>query len=590
MKVAGAVARFLAERGCRHVFTVSGGANLHLLDAISRTLIKTVCPLNEQAASFAADAYARMDGLGCAISTAGPGASNLITGIATSYYDSVPTLYITGNQTRQRLGEGLGVRQYGFQAMPIVEMVKPVTKHAVTVMEPVDTVYELERALWIARSGRPGPVLVDIPDDVQRAEVETFRRFTPPSSAEVNLSSTAEMVAGMLKRARRPLFVFGWGVHLAGAAELARSVVDMTDAPCVTTWGAQDVMAGNYNWAGSFGTSGVRAANFAVQNADLIIAVGTRLDTKATGMPASSFAPKAEIVMVDIDRAEIEKMGKIGRSVEFGVQADCRAFLKALSKVVAGMSGAHEWKQWLARIGVWKLRYDPLLPEYRTQSGINPYVFMDKLGRHLRHDDIVVTDTGCTLSWTMQGLKLSGQRLIHAFNQTPMGYGLPASIGAAFATGKRVILLTGDGGLGVNVGELATVAKHRLPISIFLFDNEGHAMCRQTQRMWLDGRYCGTGGGDLATPSWSKIAAAHEGILTYFSEYVQHGGVDDVLAKAMRAQGPVFTHLPISPEHGVAPQVRYGKPIECADPQLPEEEMREAMCDDFTYQADPLAA
>ena len=360
----------------------------------------------------------------------------------------------------------------------------------------------------------------------------------------------------------------------------------------MTTWGAQDIFAEHHNWAGSFGTSGVRAANFAVQNADLIIAVGTRLDTKATGMPASSFAPKAEIVMVDIDRAEIEKMGKIGRPVQFPIQADCRTFLRALAKHSVHMGGneGSNWKGWRARIGAWKRRYDPLLPEYRTESSINPYVFMEELGLHLRSDDVVVTDTGCTLSWTMQGLHLSGQRLIHAFNQTPMGYGLPAAVGAAFATGRRVILLTGDGGLGVNVGELATISKHKLPIHIFLFDNEGHAMCRQTQRMWLGGRYSGTSEDDVPTPPWSTIAGAFGGIRTFFSEYVLCYGVDDTLAKAMRSDGPVFMHLPISPEHGVAPQVRYGKPIECADPQLPEEEMREAMRDDLTYQAEALAA
>jgi acetolactate synthase-1/2/3 large subunit len=575
LKVALAVAQFLASRGIEHVFAVSGGANLHMLDAIAQTDgIRYVCPQNEQAASFAADAYARVKGVGCAMATAGPGATNLITGIATSFYDSVPVLYLTGNQTRQRLGEGLGVRQYGFQATPITEMVRPVTKHAVTVMDPADTLYELGRALWIARDGRPGPVLVDLPDDIQRAEVAEFRQFVAPASVLPRpwVAEGAETAARLLREAQRPLFVFGWGLRLAGAVERAKAILDARNAPCVTTWGAQDAFADSPLWFGSFGTSGVRAANFAVQNADLLICVGTRLDTKATGMPASSFAPKARIVMVDIDPAELDKMAKIGRPVE-PIEADCREFLDQFPDEQGDPS---TWRLWRLRLENWRKRYDPLLPEYREQGGVNPYVFMETLGRHLREGDIVVTDTGCTLSWTMQGLKLSGQRLLHAFNQTPMGYGLPAAMGAAFASGGRVVLMTGDGGLGVNVGEFATIAKHGLPVKVILFDNEGHAMCRQTQRMWLGGNYAGTGSQDLASVDFSEFARS-SGLLTYSPAYVSSAGVDDTFARFMRAAGPSLLHLPISPEHGVAPQVRYGKPIECAEPELPEAEMREAM-------------
>ena len=553
MKVTDLIAQFLVENGIKRVYTVSGGGDLHMIDSIcKRDDIRIICPQNEQSASFAADAEARIVGIGCALATSGPGATNFVTGIATSYYDSVPVLYLTGNQTRQRLGTGLGVRQFGFQSMPFVELVKTITKYAVIVMDEKDILYELEKALWHAKEGRMGPVVVDVPDDVQRADVDpaALRHFVPP------IANRGPDFNGIVSGGwRRPVIALGWGVHLAGARQEAKEMITRLGIPCVTTWGAADIMAGHQLYVGTWGTHGVRAANFAVQNADLVIAIGTRLDTKATGSPASSFAPKANLIMVDIDEHELAKMEKIGRPC-ITVQADALAYINALSLV-------GDFSEWRAKIEGWKRDYPAILPEYGPES---PYRFMEELGKYLTADDLVVSDTGCPLAWAMQTIPFKG-RFIHAFNQTPMGYGLPASIGCAGAHPGRVVLLTGDGGLSENITEFATIRKHNLNIKTILFNNRGHAMCRQTQKQWLRGVYHGTSAKDLATPDFTAIAKAY-GICTR--------SVD--LEVLMRwSEGPAFLELDIDEEQGVSPQVRFGKSIEDADPALPEGELARIM-------------
>ncbi len=561
MKVAHLIAKFLAENGIRRVYTVSGGGDLHMIDAICRRDdIRIICPQNEQGASFAADAEARIVGIGCAMATSGPGATNMVTGIATSYYDSVPVMYITGNQTRARLGTGLGVRQFGFQSMPFVELCKMITKYSVIVMEAKDILYELEKAIWMSKECRPGPVVVDVPDDIQRADVD-------PENLEHFISlreSIERMPAGRIsltKQAnpvwfdgfKRPVIAMGWGVHLSGGRNVARDMIKRLGVPCVTTWGAADIMAGHPLFVGTWGTHGVRAANFAIQNADLVIAIGTRLDTKATGSPASSFAPKAKLVMVDVDAAELAKMATIGRPC-VTVQADAVEYMTDLD--VRG-----DFADWRAKVELWKLNYPAILPEYGHN---NPYRIMEALSRYLTDDDVVVSDTGCPLAWAMQTLPFKG-RFIHAFNQTPMGYGLPAAIGAAGAHPGRVVLLTGDGGLSENITEFATIRKHNLNIKTILFNNRGHAMCRQTQKQWLGGIYHGTSEKDLATPNFAAVAQAY-GIETSFG----FGGL-------LSGVGPGFLEIKVDPEQGVNPQVRFGKSIEDADPAIPEEELARIM-------------
>ena len=552
MKVAHLIAKFLAENGIRRVYTVSGGGDLHMIDAICRRDdIKIICPQNEQNAAYAADACARISGIGCAMATSGPGATHMVSGIATSYYDSVPVIYITGNQTRARLGTGLGVRQFGFQSMPFVECVKGFTKYAVIVMDEKDILYELEKALWMAKEGRPGPVVIDVPDDIQRADVDEWglRRFTIPPFTGYKRKVPCYFAA------ERPVIALGWGVHLAGAREEARKAITRMGVPCVTTWGAADVMVGHPLHVGTWGTHGVRAANFAVQNADCVVAIGTRLDTKATGSPASSFAPKAKLTMFDIDENELAKMAAIGRPCNIR-QENAKEILQYLE-----ING--DFSDWREKVAGWQRDYPAILPSYGPE---NPYRIMEELGRYLTPDDVVVSDTGCPLAWAMQTLPFKG-RFIHAFNQTPMGYGLGAAIGVAGEHPGRVVLLTGDGGLSECITELATIAKHRLNIKIILFNNRGHSMCRATQRQWLDSQYHATSAKDLATPDFTAIAKAY-GIDRWGSMY-------GLLAHDLK--GPGFIELHIAEDLAVEPQGRFGAPLEDQEPLLPRDELARIM-------------
>jgi acetolactate synthase-1/2/3 large subunit len=572
----------LAEH-VKHIFCISGGASLHLIHSIAKQEgLNYVCPQNEQAAGFQADAYARLAGFGCALATSGPGATNLITPIATSYYDSIPVLYITGQQTRDRLSGDSGVRQLGFQETPICDIVRPITKYAKTVMLESDVEWELRKAIRIAKERRPGPVLIDIPDDLQRA-----RSVLPPviDAPEPYYESDAPVddILGELIRAKRPLFIFGSAV---GDVENAKRIMFNLGIPCVTTWGALDRFADYPLCFGGFGTHGVRYANFAVQNADYIVTVGTRLDTKATGSPASAFAPKAKLVMVDIDQAELGKMQRIGRPLYRAVRSDAREFLSSLSVAASTYSSYNDafdgpnWEQalssdWVQQCVAWREKYGAVLPAYASER-LNPYTFVSKLGEWLRPDDVIVSDTGCALGWMMQAFKFTGQKFIHAWNNTPMGYGLPAAVGACFAhPDRRVILITGDGGLAVNITEFATVARHALNLKIILFNNRGHAMCRQTQRTWLGGEYPSTShDGGLATPDYWAIASAY-GIPSILAKTMEQA--ESAFMAQLLSPRATFLDLQIDPDYQIVPQVRAGKLLHDADPALPREEIERIM-------------
>ena len=360
----------------------------------------------------------------------------------------------------------------------------------------------------------------------------------------------------LLKAARRPIFI--WGAGIRPYATQALTLARRWNVPVACTWGAIDLM--HYDdplMAGGFGTHGTRAANFAVQNADLVISVGSRLDTKATGSPVH-FARGARLVMVDIDAAEVAKFGQLGRTIDVGVVSDAGDFLRDMEAMPYSYVGI-----WPAHIRAWRQRYDK--PEV-TWPGVNPYELVREIARYTTKDDILCSDTGTALGYLMQGFPFKGERFLHAFNMTPMGYGLPAAVGASFATGRRVILVTGDGSIMMSLPELATVARWNLSIKIILLDNQGHAMCRQTQRQWLGGKYPSTSvEGGLGFPLWSDVPGAFR--IPYC----------DTLSDLMGMEGPAFIKVPIHPDAYLIPQARYGQPLEDADPQLPREEFNRQM-------------
>jgi acetolactate synthase-1/2/3 large subunit len=575
IKLSDYVAEFLAQQGIRHAFVVSGGSSLHLIHSIdSREDITHICPHHEQAGAMAADAYARAGGgLGCAVATSGPGATNLITGICCAFFDSVPVLYITGQVSTFRFKGKTGVRQMGFQETDIVEVCKPITKYAVLIEDARRIRYELEKAAFIAREGRPGPVLIDIPDNLQRELIDPtlLESFLPPPASEAATPEHVDITA-LLASAERPVAILGWGVHLSGARREALEFLDRSGIPFVPTWGTLDLLpVGHPQRVGSFGTHGVRAGNFAVQNADLLIAVGARLDTHEIGSPASDFARGAKKVVVDIDHAELDKFEALGVPLEAAIRMDARAFLGHLN---ARLANVHlpDYAAWMARIAGWQHAYPAVRPACRQAESANPYLFMELLSARTPADALVISDTGCAVAWSSQAFAFKdGQRFFHAFNNTPMGYALPASIGAALAVpGKPVVCIVGDGSLQMNVQELATLAYHRLPVKVFVLNNRGYGMIQQTQDQWLGSRYIASSyDGGLGFPDFVKLAGAYGLAATRVDRNADLAGkIDEIFS----AEGPMLCSVDLNPDERVIPQVKYGRPIEDAEPLLPRDE------------------
>ncbi|MBI1905655.1 MAG: thiamine pyrophosphate-binding protein [Rhodocyclales bacterium] len=573
MKLSDYIARFLAERGIRHVFAVSGGASLHLihsLDAVEG--ITFVCPQHEQAGAMAADGYARTRGApGAAVATSGPGATNLITGICGCYYDSVPVLFLTGQVATFRMAADTGVRQIGFQETPILDLCRPITNYAVQIGDPSRIRYELEKAWHLATHGRPGPVLIDVPDNVQRMEIDpqALTGFVPPQPGQGAFGGMAEAlptVRDWLRASHRPVVVAGWGLHLAGVADAFRAWVEALRLPVAPTWGAADILpAGHPLYVGTFGTHGCRHANFAVQNADLIISLGSRLDTKSTGSPITTFARGARKVVVDIDADELRKFAAFGLHIDLPVQDDLREALPLL----AGLDTPCDSTAWLQTIAGWRAAYPVCPREWRDEVAVNPYVLVERLSELLPAPCNLYIDTGCGIAWMMQAFRVrTGQRLFHDFNNTAMGWALPAAIGGRLADpATPVVCVSGDGSLLMNIQELATAARHALPLKLVLLNNGGYAMIQQTQDQWLGSRYLASSvEGGLAFPDFDAVARG-------FGWEVRHLRRNDQLQSGLRdalaLPGPVLINVEIPAAHRVTPQVKFGRPNEDSEPLLP---------------------
>ncbi len=583
MKLSDYVADFLKKQGIRHVFAVSGGASLHLIHSVDSTPgIDFVCPQHEQAGAMAADAYSRVTGnLGAAIATSGPGATNMVTGICCSYYDSVPVIYVTGQVSTFRMKSDTGVRQIGFQETDAVDICKSVTKYAVQVQHPQRIRYELEKACYLAKSGRPGPVLVDIPDNIQREQInlETLEPFVPENQIYDldRLDEEIDQCIQFIKTAKRPIIILGWGVRLAKAEDEVVEFVNQLGFPVVSTWGVADLLPSVHPLAvGTFGTHGTRYANFAVQNADLVLSIGARLDTKATGSPINTFAREAKKIVVDIDLKELCKFSRFGLHIDVRIQADAKEFLQAINQKIVGISKI-DISEWMKKISLWKERYPICLKEYYQQEEVNPYVFVKALSKECAEGDTIFVDTGCAVAWIMQAFEFKAeQRLYHDCNNTAMGWALPASIGACFALNKKpIICVTGDGSLQMNIQELATVLRYQLPIKIFLINNHGYSMIQQTQDQWLGGRYLASSvEGGLAFPDFVKVAEAY-GYKTL--SISKNRELHECIRETLTTEGPVFCNVEIRSEHRVIPQVKFGRPNEDTEPLLDRREFLENM-------------
>lgn len=517
MRLADYVFARLREEGVDAVFLVPGGGAMYLVDALGQNQdIRYVPTHHEQAASIAAEAYSRINGhLGCALVTTGPGATNAITGVTGAWIESVPLLVLSGQVKRADLMGDSGVRQKGPQEVDIVSMVQPITKYAVTVLDPSEIRYHFEKAVHLATTGRRGPVWLDIPLDVQAAQIDasTLNGYVPETISDPNLGADAAAVIDLLNAAERPIILAGHGIRLAEAADDFRELYEALGIPVATTWNAADLIPSGHRLSvGKPGTVAQRPPNFAIQNSDLILAIGARLDNVVTAYNPAKFGRHAPKVIVDVDPAELGKF-PAEMNIARTVCADAQDFIRAMLAQKEGIA-AKDRSPWLQRCNDWKTRYPINDGAPFPKSGVISHYHLTKvLADEIPEDTLIVTgSSGLAVEIFYTGFaNKPGQRIFLTSGLGAMGYGLPAMVGAGLASNaKSYVGVEGDGSLMMNIQELQTIRMLDLPLKLFLFDNGGYASIRNTQRNYFDGRYVGTGPeGRLGLPDFVSLAQAN---------------------------------------------------------------------------------
>ena len=518
MRVADYILQTLADRGLKHVFVLPGGGAMHLNDALAceKRLVPVPCH-HEQACGIAAEAYGRTGhpdnpGFGVALVTTGPGATNAITPVAGAWIDSIPLLVISGQVKRADRLAGRPLRQGGVQEVDIIPMVRGITKYAATLDDPTQVKVQFESALRKMRQGRPGPVWIEVPLDVQAAQIDPVALPSPPDEADETPAPDAAQLArvlDLLAQAERPLILAGHGVRLSGAADAFRRLYETWRVPVVTTWNALDLLPYDHPLCvGRPGVVALRAPNFAVQNCDLLIAIGCRLDNVITAYNPRNFARAARKVVVDVDAAEL---AKLDMKVCEAVHADAAAVLSAW--LAAGPRPARGRIAWLDRCRGWKERY-PVNDgkPFEPADTISHYQFVAALSDAIPPDALIATgSSGLGIEAFYSTFRNGpGHRLFLTSGLGAMGYGLSAAIGACLGNGSRpTVAVESDGSLMLNLQELATLKGLNLPLRLFVLDNQGYASIRNTQRNYFEGRYIATGPeAGLYLPDLEAVAAA----------------------------------------------------------------------------------
>lgn len=589
MRVADYIFEFIANQGIGHVFFLPGGGAMHLNNALLRQpRLSAVSMLHEQGASIASEGYARTSGkFGACLVTSGPGATNAITGLAGAWFESTPVLFVSGQVKRADLKGDSGLRQLGTQELDIVSVVTPLTKYAVCLLDPLRVRYELEKALHLMLSGRKGPVWLDVPLDVQATEIdpEQLQGYVTPHHGEPAAPDAPALarLAQRLQQAQRPVLLVGNGVHGAGAEASLRQLIEQLGIPTLTTWIGADLLEYDHPYYfGRCGTVAPRGANFTVQNADLVLAIGCRMDFSITGFDRSQFAREAEIVVVDIDPAEIAKLGELP---DERFVCDAGAFIESLLEQMPAEPLVLD--DWLARCTQWKTRYPVVLPEYREPRGfVNTYVFTETLCEALDEGELLIPgSSGAAIDtfWLAARLK-RGQRSVATGGLGSMGYGLPAALGGCLgAGGKRTVSVDGDGGFVMNIQELEVVRRLQLPIKYFVLNNNGYASIRASQ----SGYFKETIGCDPASGMSLPDIVALAGAMGIRSLRVSdQAALAETIRDVLDSPGPVVCEVLVEPDQPIGPRVtsRIGvngkmvsSPLEDLYPFLDREELRANM-------------
>ncbi len=591
VRVADYIFSFISNLGVSCVFTVSGGGAMFLDDALAANKkLKYVCNHHEQASVMAAEAYARVtENFGVALVTSGPGSTNTLTGVVGAWQDSTPCMVVSGQSKRAQTvynSEIEGLRQFGFLEVNIVPIIKSVTKYSVMVNNPEKIRYHLEKAVYLAKSGRPGPVWLDVPLDVQGALVDEKKLLGfKPTRADINKETKMSeqditSVLKLLKLSRKPVIIAGNGIRLSDAVTDFLRLVEYLRVPVVSAIMGSDIIEDdNPFFIGKAGMRGERAANITIQNSDLVLSIGSRLSVPIIGYEYENFAPQAKKIIIDIDRGEHEKKTI---KVDLLVVSDAKTFIGGLMGKVKNVSFNFK-KDWVKKCKELRLRYPVYLPQYSKSKGpVNMYSAVDQISNNINTNEIIVTDAGYSYYIVRQGIKIKkGQRLILPGATGAMGFNLPASIGACLGSGYgRVVCITGDGSLQTNIHELQVISYHGLPIKIFVLNNKGYLSIRNTQAIYFKGRLFGeserTG---LSLPDTSKIANAY-GIKFYSVK--NNDELKKIIPRVLEYNGPVICEINCPEYQQIIPTVTsrqqpdgtlVSASIDDMYPFLPKEEM-----------------
>ena len=586
------VTQFIVNQGIKDVFLVSGGGIMHLTDSVGhQSGLRYICNYHEQACAIAAEGYARMKNhIGVCIVTTGPGSTNALSGIAGAWVDSVPVVVISGQVRRDLIADYAKLRQFGPQEINIIDMARPVTKYAVTVMDPAMIRYELEAAFMHATSGRPGPVWVNIPLDVQGAMIDetNLRSF---ALENVTLSeechhpiSLVSQTIHLLQKAQRPILILGNGIRLAKAADLVPQFVETAQVPLLTTIGGMDLVGEDHPlFTGRFGPTGQRRANFALQNSDLVISLGASLSVASIGFNTRGFAPKAKRVMVNIDANELIKPSF---TPDLTVQADVKWFMEEFLRQVENIQFSSSSK-WIEACSYWKENYPTVTPNYfEDTQHVNSYVFAHVLSDMVSPDAVVLTGNSLDITSVYHSFKVKlGQRVFTNINYGAMGWDLPGAVGACVAhNNHRTILVTGDGSIQFNIQELETISHNRLNLKIFVFNNQGYESIRATQTNFFGGYLVGSDiQSGVNNPHFAKLAEAYGLQYAYIAN---NDEIRSILEAVLATEGPILCELNISYAQARSPKIMSvrnpdgtfeSRPLEDQYPLLSREELAHNM-------------
>jgi len=590
MKVSDYIAQFISEKGVKYVFTISGAGNVHLLNSVAdHKKLNYVCPHHEQAGVMASLAYNRISGkLSAVIVTMGGGASNAITGVLSGWADSIPCIVISGQEKSQYVRDQKSLRMWGVQGFDVAKTVSNITKYSVLVMEPETIRYHLEKAFYLAVIGRPGPVWLDIPIDVQAAQIDPdkLKAYTPEVPAIYHNEKNIDLLLDLIRNSSRPVFILGNGIRLSGGVDLIPELLEKFPFPALTAWNGLDMFPASHPlYFGHEGNYGQRCANFITQNCDLLVAIGTRLAIPQLGYDIREFAREAKKIVVEIDPGELSKFQTDGSFVP--VHSDAQIFIKDLLSrsrdVVIEKPGL-----WLGRCEQWRNDY-PIVDHniHKEIDGyINSYDFIDELSKQFADDEIIVTDMGTALTCTHQAIRLNKkQRLITSTGLGEMGYGLPGAIGASFASDKkRVILITGDGSMMMNLQEMQTIIHHRLPLKLFIYINDAYLTIKNTQMGLFGKKFTGSDNDSgVSCPDYSKLGKAF-GFTTF--RLKEKKDMASTIQDVIHTEGPVLCEIYIHPLQPHLPKLSFSlnpdgslvsPPIEDLFPFLSREQLEKEM-------------